>query len=92
MKNKLEEYDDGHSIVDMSEVERPNLLHFRPSKNQQMEPSTPNRPWEQTSLTGKERFWYILGTLKAALLIALAYIIGLGSIILLLILLSKYAS
>ena len=30
MKNKNEEFeDDGHTIVDMSQVERPNLFSFR---------------------------------------------------------------
>ena len=44
------------------------------------------RPWEDTSLSRKERWIYALGALKASLLIGGAYIVGLGAVILLLIL------
>ncbi len=40
-----------------------------------------SRPWEDHSLTGKERFMFILGTLKATMLIGLAYLVGLGLLI-----------
>ncbi len=41
------------------------------------------RPWEQPDLlTPQERRMYVLGALKAALLIALAFIVGLGLLIL----------
>lgn len=43
------------------------------------------RPWEQPDLmTPQERRMYVLGALKAALLIGLAFIVGLGLVILLL--------
>ncbi len=43
------------------------------------------RPWEQPDLlTPRERRMYMLGALKAALLIALAFIAGLGLLILIL--------
>ena len=43
------------------------------------------RPWEQPDLlTPRERRMYALGALKAALLIAFAFIVGLGLLILLL--------
>ncbi len=41
------------------------------------------RPWEQPELmTPQERRMYVLGALKAALLIGLAFIVGLGLVIL----------
>ena len=48
-----------------------------------------DRPWEDSSLNKKERFWYAMGALKAALLIGLAYLAGLAAVILLLLLLWK---
>lgn len=91
MQNKVkDEYeDDGHTIVDMSSVERPNLFSFRnisskPSNVQEKKEN--DRPWEDHSLSKSERRWAILGALKASLMIGGAYIIGLGIIILLLVL------
>ncbi len=91
MRNKVEdEYeDDGHAIVDMSSVERPNLFSFRnPSSHSNVvqEKKENDRPWEDNSLNSSERRWAILGALKASLMIGFAYIIGLGIIILLLVL------
>lgn len=41
------------------------------------------RPWEQPELmTPQERRMYVLGALKAALLIGLAFIVGLGLVVL----------
>lgn len=85
MKNKDEIVDDGYTVASMEEVERPNLLQFRsPKRNTQ---STTNY-----TLNQDERKWYILGTLKAALLIGMAYAVGLGAIILLIYVVSLYVS
>ncbi len=47
-----------------------------------------DRPWEEPfQMTKKERFYYALGATKAALLIGLVYLAGLGLVILLLLLL-----
>lgn len=44
-----------------------------------------DRPWEQPfQMTKKERFYYALGATKAALLIGLVYLAGLGLVIFLL--------
>lgn len=46
-----------------------------------------DRPWDQSGRFSKqESRWYALGALRAALLIGLAFIIGLGATILLMIL------
>ena len=47
-----------------------------------------DRPWDQSnSFSKQESRWYALGALRAALLIGLAFIVGLGITILLMILL-----
>ena len=87
MKNKREyDDDDGRTVVDMRGVERMPLFGsiIPPSRRELEAPSEKRKKpaWEdEFHLTGKEKFWYIMGTLKAALLIALAYIIGLGLIV-----------
>lgn len=44
------------------------------------EQSAKERPWEnEGEFTPKERRMYVLGALKAALIIALAFIVGLGA-------------
>lgn len=82
--------DDGRTVVDMRGVEKMPLFgSIVPLLRRELErpEEKPFRPWEtEFRLTGRERFWYIMGTLKAALLIASAYIIGLGMIILLMLL------
>ena len=74
-KNRIYDDDDGRTIADMSDIGRQPLFLPRLPEN--------DRPWEQTGLTKEERLWYTLGALKAALLIALAFIGGLGLIVLL---------
>ncbi|MBE5038579.1 hypothetical protein INF35_12345 [Subdoligranulum sp. DSM 109015] len=84
--------DDGRTIADMSGVEMPSL--FLPRKPRQpgqdntpRETSGQDRPWEeQEELTAGQKFWVILGALKAALLIGSVYLVGLGLIILLMVL------
>lgn len=84
--------DDGRIIADMSGIERPRLLIPRiggrkSSTGQESDPAqrepegqtAKERPWENESeFTPGERRMYVLGALKAALLIALAFIAGLG--------------
>ena len=96
MARKKREYDDddGRTIVDMSGVGRPNPL-FLPrgpggAKKEPAQPPRPEgeqeRPWEDAPLTREERRMYILGALKAGLLIGLAFIVGLGLVIVLMLL------
>jgi hypothetical protein len=88
-KKRVYDDDDGRTVFDMSGVERPGLITPKaPSGGEKaaQEPSDDegnSRPWEAASadLTPAERRWCILGAVKAALLIALAFIIGLGIVI-----------
>ena len=91
---KVYDDDDGRTIADMSGVApHPMLLpKFRTSgektPQKQTEKPLEDRPWEsgQNQLTREEQRWVIFGALKAALLIALAFIVGIGLLILILIL------
>jgi hypothetical protein len=87
-RQKKYDDDDGRSIADMSGVEGPSLFLPRARKKPPEEPpQRSDRPWEsQEGLTGQERRWYVLGALKASLAIALAFILGLGVVILLMLL------
>ena len=90
MRKKREfEDDDGRAIVDMRGVEKMPLFGslVPPSRRELEKPAEKKEPWrDEYRMSNGEKFWYILGSLKAALLIASAYIIGLGAIILLMIL------
>lgn len=94
-KKKIYDDDDGRTIADMSGVSGNNMFIPRRSQREgsqdvqetQTESSGKDRPWEsQDMLTKEERKWYILGALKAALLIGSAFILGFGAAILILIL------
>ena len=86
MKNKNEEFeDDGHTIVDMSAVERPNLFSFRSNDTANHEVKN-KRNKDNYSYSKEERRWAIFGALKASMLIGLAYIVVLGLVVLLLVL------
>ena len=51
-----------------------------PEHRETNEQAVQERPWENESeFTPRERRMYVLGALKAALLIALAFIVGLGA-------------
>ena len=85
---KSYEDDDGRTIVDMSQVDRPAMLGFRRDLRPEQRPRErkESRPWEEEApISHKERRMYALGALKAALLIGLAYLAGLALIIFLLI-------
>ena len=69
--------DDGHTVADMSGIE----VGWRPRRKQKQQ--DPN----ELELTGKERFWAVMGALKATMLIAAVYLLGLGGLIALLCLL-----
>ena len=69
--------DDGRTIADMSGVGPSPMLFPRMAAP----PPVPanDRPWEQEpEWTAKEKFWAVLGVLKATLLIAGVYLAGLG--------------
>lgn len=93
-KKKDDFYDDGRTIASMSGVERQNLfvpkinsLEDRDSTKNSESDFKKDRPWDQSGRLSKEETrWYALGALRAALLIGLAFIVGLGAAILLMIL------
>lgn len=90
MKNKKKDdfIDNGMTVADMSDIEKPNLFGFR---NPNLEKNVPNNVSSNTEPLDKEtRKWAILGALKASLLIGLAYIVGIGLFILLLVLFYKH--
>ena len=89
--------DDGRTIASMSDVGRQNLFipRAKPDREErrpnvpeaEYERSKKDRPWEQGEQFPKqERTWYAFGALKAALLIAMAFIVGLVLAILIMIL------
>lgn len=78
--------DDGHTIADMSGVERRRLFGGRPRQ-----PETPpqssslaerQEQRETVMLTREERLWAVLGMLKAVLLVGLCFAVGLALVIL----------
>ena len=91
-KKRIYDDDDGRTIADMSGVGRPELLSFR-REGERPDPR-PEQPTEEYGDFGPfqdkaERRMYILGALRAALLIALAFIAGLGLIVALMLLIWK---
>lgn len=79
--------DDGRVIADMSGVERQRLLIPRINWGRGSAPAEEGdrQGWE-SSFTPDERRMAVLGALKAALLIGLAFIVGIGAVILLMVL------
>ena len=76
--------DDGRTIVDMSGVERPAMFGHLPKKENPVfskPKEKPERPWEDSGYNRSERRSAVLGALSASLLIALAYIVGLGALV-----------
>ena len=74
MKKRDEFEDDGRTIADMSGIApQPTIL---PRRKPRKEPET--NSGEGLELTRKEKRWAVLGAMKAVLLIAGAYLLGLG--------------
>ena len=88
------EDDDGRTVADMSGIEGHGsflsaMIGLRGErKRRRRETETPRAEddGDKIELTREERRWYILGAMKAALLIFLAFAVGLGLIILLMVL------
>ncbi len=90
------EEDDGRTIADMSGISRQPLLFprmpGRPGRPEQdvgagpppaQPPAPAPRPWEQDGLTKQEQLLYMLGAVKAALLVGGVFAAGLGLVVLL---------
>lgn len=90
-RERVHEDDDGRTIADMSDLARPGMLGFRKPSQTSVPPSaapeqpSANEPWREAEpiMTPEERRWYILGALKAALLIGTVFVVGIGLVILL---------
>ena len=85
-RRKIYDDDDGRTIVDMSGVERPSMFGHMPQSGKKnpvfsAPEEKPERPWEQSGYSRSERRAAVRGALTAGLLIALAYILGLGILI-----------
>ena len=89
MARKQYDDDDGRTIVDMTGVNDAGLSLFgrmpAREKRQPQPPGEQTSPYQQeTEISKEEQRWYMLGAMKAALLIGFAFIAGLGLVILLL--------
>ena len=82
-RNKVYEDDDGRTIADMSDLSRPSLLLLRKSgRRKDMEPSEDSSSAQsQQDWAPEDRRLYIIGALRAGLLIALIYFLGFGLLI-----------
>lgn len=85
-RKKTYDDDDGRTIVDMSGVERPSMFGHMPASGKKdpvfsAPEEKPERPWEESGYSRSERRAAVRGALTAGLLIALAYILGLGILI-----------
>ncbi len=78
-RRKQDFEDDGRTIADMSGISDP-LHRGRPGADSGENPQ-PQSTWDLPPMKGKERGMFILGALKAALLIALAFLGGLALVI-----------
>ncbi len=83
MGRKIYDDDDGRTIADMSGIDGGFSNPFGKKKKPAQDPDQKQNPHNEPIMTKKEEFWYIMGALKAALLIGGAFIIGLGLVILL---------
>lgn len=89
MAKKQYDEDDGRTIVDMSGVGDDSLFSLgkisrKDFQNPDDEKKSKNPYDYSPDITREERRWYILGALKAALLIGGAFIVGLGLLVFLL--------
>ncbi len=90
-KRKYED-DDGRIVADMSGLSSPSMGGWLPPRRPgrekaQAQLQEDEHPLEDQPLTWRERLWCTLGALGASLLIGLAFLVGLGLVILLLLLL-----
>ena len=87
MGRKTCDDDDGRVIADMSGVSARTPFGFRPAGEKKRRGGEegpgqdPARPWETGGVSRETRKGFIWGALSAALLIALAFIVGLGLVI-----------
>lgn len=92
-KRKVYDDDDGRTIADMSGISRPSVFVPRREKAPRQENREPGEQGSflfeknaQEPFTREERRMYVLAALRASLLIAGAFIAGLGLVILIMVL------
>ncbi len=73
MKRREPFEDDGRTVADMSGIYRESPLRLPRRKTEKMQEDTQPKP----AYTRKERIWAMLGAMKAVLVIAGVYILGL---------------
>ena len=85
-RKRVYEDDDGRTIADMSGVSGPSMFLPKTKRQEleQVERSRKIRPEDQ--MNRQERRMYILGALKATLMIGAVYLVGFGLIVGLLVL------
>ena len=85
MKKRDEFEDDGRTIADMSGiVPQPTLLPRRSKRQEPLQQSGGERQHsggEQPALTKQERRWAAVGAVRAVLVIAGVYLLGLGALL-----------
>ncbi len=86
--------DDGRTVADMSGLPGSTMggwLPLRRPKRPEAPKEAPKeadeRPEENEPINGRVRLWYTLGAMGASLLVGLAFLIGLGLVILLMLML-----
>lgn len=86
-KRKVYEDDDGRTIADMSGISHPATFVPRRERpqGQEKENDFPVKEHEEP-FTREERRMYVFAALKASLLIAAAFIVGLGAVVLIMVL------
>lgn len=88
-KEDIVQEEDEVVVADMSGITKKNLFSVKSATYTPQENSQPKTVQEDL-LTSDERKWYILGALKASFLIGLAYAVGFGLFIFLILMLYKY--
>lgn len=77
--------DDGRTIADMSQISRPSILEnlssFRRKGDQPQDFRQAPSPYPDAPFTAGEKRLFVFAALKAALLIALVFLVGLGLVI-----------
>lgn len=84
MERRRNQDDDGRTIADMSQFSTPSLWGHLP-KGEAREGGSPEEakgfPYPEAPYTPREKRLFVFAALKAALLIGLAFLVGLGLVI-----------
>ncbi len=81
-EERKERPEDDLVVADMSNVAGSGMGSLFKGRSPRRDAGGPQPASSQEIMTPQERRWYILGTLKAALLIGSAYAVGIGLVVL----------